>query len=104
MTEKIYKATRDSPKNILGSLEEALKNNNLADEPASEINKSKRMTIQLPHEAAKNLEWLATSQGISQVEALRKAIATETYFQQEIQKGATVLVQLKDLVKQVIFR
>jgi hypothetical protein len=104
MPDKTFKATRDGPKkNILKSLEESLKNN-LADKLDSENNKSKRMTIQLPYESAKNLEWLANSQGISQVEALRKAIATETYFQQEIQQGATVLGQLKDLVKQVIFR
>ena len=66
--------------------------------------KGKRMTIQLSDELAKHVEWLAETQGISQVEAIRKAIATESYFQQEIMQGAKVLIERNQSLREVIFR
>ena len=66
---------------------------------------NKRMSITLPTEVAEMLEFLATSQGISQNEALRKAIATEAYFHKEIKQGSTVLIMNSDKsMKEVVFR
>jgi hypothetical protein len=65
----------------------------------------KRMSISLPSDIADLLEYLAKFQGISQNEALRKAIATEAYFLQERQQGNRVLIQAHDQqIKEVIFR
>jgi hypothetical protein len=65
----------------------------------------KRMSISLPSDIADLLEFLAKFQGISQNEALRKAIATEAYFLQERQQGNRVLIQAHDQqIKEVIFR
>ncbi|NEQ35221.1 MAG: hypothetical protein F6K40_02415 [Okeania sp. SIO3I5] len=66
---------------------------------------TKRMSVTLPTDVAEMLEFLATSQGITQNEALRKAIATEAYFQKEIKQGSTVLIMNSDKsVKEVVFR
>lgn len=70
-----------------------------------EPSKSKRMSISLPPDIAELLEFLANTQGISQNEALRKAIATEAYIQQEIREGSTVLIQKSNkTLKEVVFR
>jgi hypothetical protein len=67
--------------------------------------KPKRMSVSLPADAAQMLETLATSQGISQNEALRKAIATEAYIQKEISEGGTILVQkANNELREVVFR
>ncbi len=66
---------------------------------------TKRMSVTLPTDVAEMLEFLATNQGISQNEAIRKAIATEAYFQKEIKQGSTVLIMNSDKsVKEVVFR
>ncbi|NET43058.1 CopG family transcriptional regulator [Okeania sp. SIO2B3] len=66
---------------------------------------AKRMSVTLPTDVAEMLEFLAKSQGITQNEALRKAIATEAYFQKEIKQGSTVLIMNSDKsVKEVVFR
>ena len=68
------------------------------------LKSGKRMTIQLPQDTSEFLEWLANEQNISQVEAIRKAIATEYYLQKEIKQGAKVLVQTQETVKEIVFR
>jgi hypothetical protein len=69
------------------------------------INTAKRMSISLTGDAAEMLKSLAESQGITQNEALRKAIATEAYLFQERQKGSKVLLQKSDNeIREVIFR
>ena len=66
---------------------------------------TKRMSVTLPTDVAEMLELLATNQGITQNEAIRKAIATEAYFQKEIKQGSTVLIMNSDKsVKEVVFR
>ncbi|MGD1703308.1 CopG family transcriptional regulator [Dapis sp. BLCC M229] len=66
---------------------------------------TKRMSVTLPTDVAEMLEFLARNQGISQNEAIRKAIATEAYFQKEIKQGSTVLIMNSDKsVKEVVFR
>jgi hypothetical protein len=71
----------------------------------SENSAPKRMSITLSSDAAKWLELLAESQGITQTEALRKAIATEAYIQKEIAEGSKILVQKADKeIREVVFR
>ena len=104
MYNKNYTATRGAPDKNLELQEESISPNNLTEENFGTDTKAKRMTIQLTVEAAKSLEWLANFQGISQVEALRRAISTEAYLQREIQQGAKVLVQQEDSIKVLVFR
>ncbi|MEM9274388.1 MAG: hypothetical protein AAGA80_15700 [Cyanobacteria bacterium P01_F01_bin.143] len=73
-------------------------------EGKSQSKSKKRMTISLPSDTAKFLEWLAAEQDISQVEVIRKAIATEYFLQNEIKQGAKVLVKTDTSIKEVIFR
>jgi hypothetical protein len=66
---------------------------------------AKRMSVSLSGDAARLLTELAEAQGITQNEALRKAIATEAYLRREMAQGAKVLLQdsNKD-VREVVFR
>ena len=70
----------------------------------NEESKGKRMTIFFPENLVKHLEWLAEVQGISQAEAIRKAIATESFMQREINQGSKVLIETEGGVKEVVFR
>lgn len=66
---------------------------------------TKRMSVSLSGDAARLLEFLAETQGITQNEALRKAIATEAYLRQEMLEGSKVLLQKPDKeVREVVFR
>ncbi|MEM7555279.1 MAG: hypothetical protein AAF378_14485 [Cyanobacteria bacterium P01_A01_bin.84] len=82
--------------------------NNLDCEKVSSKTKTsdvKRMSVSLSGDIAGMLEFLAKSQGISQNEALRKAIATEAYLLQERLQGTKVLLQHPDReVREVLFR
>lgn len=69
------------------------------------LTKPKRMSVSLPGDIAGLLKFLADTQGISQNEALRKAIATEAYVQQEVREGSTILVQKSNKeIREVVFR
>lgn len=79
--------------------------NNNSTKGQSENSAPKRMSITLSSDAAKWLELLAESQGITQTEALRKAIATEAYIQKEIAEGSKILIQKADKeIREVVFR
>jgi Ribbon-helix-helix protein, copG family len=66
---------------------------------------TKQMSISLSGDTAELLEFLAASQGISQNEAIRRAIATDVYFIKERQAGSKVLLQKPDKeIREVIFR
>jgi hypothetical protein len=68
-------------------------------------NTAKRISVSLSTDAAQMLEYLAKTQGITQNEALRKAIATEAYFQKEIRAGSKILLQKSDKeIREVVFR
>ncbi|AFZ61451.1 DUF2188 domain-containing protein [Anabaena cylindrica FACHB-243] len=68
-------------------------------------NATKRMSITLSGDIANLLEYLASSQGITQNEALRKAIATEGYLLEERQQGSKILIQKPDKeIREVLFR
>ncbi|PZV15133.1 MAG: hypothetical protein DCF22_07725 [Leptolyngbya sp.] len=63
------------------------------------------MSVSLSGDAARLLEYLAEVQGITQNEALRKAIATEAYIRQEMEQGAKVLLQKSNKdIREVVFR
>jgi hypothetical protein len=66
---------------------------------------TKRMSISLSGDAVRLLEFLAETQGISQNDALRKAIVTEAYLLEEKLKGSKVLLQKSDKeIREVVFR
>lgn len=68
-------------------------------------NNNKRMSVTLSQDEAEMLEWLAQDQGITQKEALRRAIATEAYFYKERKAGSKILFHTSDRqVREVIFR
>ena len=68
-------------------------------------NNGKRLSISLSNDAADLLEFLAQTQGITQTEALRKAIATEYYLLEERRKGSKILLQKSDKeICEVLFR
>ena len=60
------------------------------------------MTIQLTNELAEGLEWLAEDLGISQVEALRRAIGTELYLRKELKDGGRLLIKKESEIKEVV--
>jgi hypothetical protein len=63
------------------------------------------MSISLSGDALEQLEMLASEQGISQVEALRRAIATEGYLKKTMKEGNKVLLLTSDKeVREVFFR
>lgn len=65
----------------------------------------KRMTITLPVDAVKLLDFLASTQGVSQVEAIRRAISTEAFIQGEVQEGSRILIETASgNVKELVFR
>jgi Ribbon-helix-helix protein, copG family len=81
-------------------------NNTIADNTAPKsIQSTKRMSIGLSGETVELLEFLADSQGISQNEAIRRAIATDVYFLKERLEGSKVLLQKPDKeIREVVFR
>lgn len=76
-----------------------------ANVPNQGISPMKRMSVTLPPEVAALLEQLATSQGVTQVEALRMAIKTEAFLQGEIKAGCKILlVGIDGTQREVVFR
>ncbi len=72
---------------------------------ATKTTSGKRLSISLSDDAANLLEFLAQTQGITQNEALRRAIATEAYLLQERMQGTKVLLQKPDKeIREVLFR
>lgn len=66
---------------------------------------NKRMTVTFSGDILAALDFLAETQGISQNEVLRKAIATEAYLFKERQQGSKVLLQKPDgEIREVVFR
>lgn len=52
-----------------------------------------------------HLEWLAEIQGLSQAEAIRKAVALESYLRQALSsKNAKLLIQDEDSIRELIIR
>jgi hypothetical protein len=104
-------------------LNEEIKSNNSIDSPVSvsavphpknkterkrtktEKIEFKRLSIALPEKVAEILEELSKLQGITQVEALKRAILTEALLQKEIHQGADILIRKPDgTIERIIFR
>lgn len=67
--------------------------------------KAKRMSVSFPADVASLLEELSETQGVSQNEVLRRAIATEAYIYRQVAAGSTILVQKSDgQIHEVVFR
>lgn len=67
--------------------------------------KVKRMSITLTGDAIEHLDFLSKSQGITQNEALKKAIATEVYIRKNVMLGAKVFLQDPNgEIREVVFR
>lgn len=63
------------------------------------------MSISLSGDSLEQLETLASEQSISQIEALRRAIATEGYLKKDMKAGNKILLLTSDKeVREVVFR
>lgn len=64
-----------------------------------------RLNVRLSPEVRQALDWLANQRGGTAVEAVRRSIGTEKFFQELILQGAKILVQMpgEKHVKEVIF-
>lgn len=69
---------------------------------ADQSSREKRMTIYLSKELADKLEQLSRDLGISQTEALRRAIATEAYLRKEIDNGGKLLIKNGSNMKEIV--
>lgn len=62
-------------------------------------------TIVISNELAELITELSKIEKISEVEVMRKAIATEAYFQKQLPEGSKVLVQFPNgQLRELIFR
>jgi hypothetical protein len=65
----------------------------------------RRMSIALPEKIAELLEELAAFQDITQAEALRRAILSESFLQKELLDGSDILIRKRDgSLERVLFR
>jgi hypothetical protein len=65
----------------------------------------RRMSIALPEKIAELLENLAALQDITQAEALRRAILSESFLQKELLDGSDILIRKRDgSLERVLFR
>lgn len=64
-----------------------------------------KVTVNLGDEVVQVLRDLAARRGTTLTEALRRAIANEEFFQEEIDRGSKILIEGKDnKTERVIFR
>jgi metal-responsive CopG/Arc/MetJ family transcriptional regulator len=66
---------------------------------------SKRVNVSLPAEAISKLQEISQRRGVTMTEAIRIAINTEDYLQNEIAKGGKIIVEKPDKsFREVVFR
>lgn len=66
---------------------------------------NEKTSVTLSQDEAQTLEWLATEQGVTRKEALRRAIATEVYFYKERKVKSKIVFYTKDgKIKEALFR
>ena len=81
------------------------RNINQLSSPAQASFADKRMTITFPGDLAQHLKWLAEQQGVSQAEAVRKAVALESYLRQALlEPGSKLMIKDSDSVREIIIR
>lgn len=69
-----------------------------------DVGKAKRITVQLSGDQFKYLQWLAKKQNVSQAEALRKALATESYLYQARERGGQILIKDGESIHELVLR
>ncbi len=78
---------------------------NLASVPIDHEGEPKRMMVALPAKTARMVEVLSALQSITQSEAIRRAISTEAFIQNEIRQNSKILIETSDgEVKELVFR
>lgn len=98
------KATSE-PTSRLNSLNDKSHLDTVKDTSKTMKDTSKRMSISLTGHAADVLDQLARDQSITQNEALRKAIGTESYIREEVSKGSQLIIRRTNGEQvEVIFR
>ncbi len=66
---------------------------------------TKRVAVTLPLETIEKLDKIASRHGITMTDAIRRAVATEDYLNNEIQENSKILIQKSDnTLIEVIFR
>jgi metal-responsive CopG/Arc/MetJ family transcriptional regulator len=66
---------------------------------------TKRVSVSLPLDTIKKLDEIASRHGITMTDAIRRAIYTETYIENEIQQDNKILIQKSDnTLREVVFR
>jgi hypothetical protein len=75
------------------------------DSPTGKMEVGKRITLNLSPEAAERLKDLARSNRVSMGEVIRRSLSLESFVQNEVRKGAKILVQEKDgTMKELVLR
>lgn len=66
---------------------------------------SKRVSVSLPIDVIDMLDKIANRHAITMTDAIKRAIATEAYIEDEINEGSKVLIQKSDnTLREVVFR
>jgi hypothetical protein len=75
-----------------------------ASESAPSTNET-RLNVRLAPEARDAVDWIATQRGVSNVEAIRRAIGTEKFFLELAQRKAKIFVEVpgEKNLKEVVF-
>jgi hypothetical protein len=71
----------------------------------SQTSSPQRLSVNLSPEAAAALRWLKARYGGSTTEAIRRAISTEKYIQEQVDSGAKILVAREGQpLREIVFR
>ena len=66
---------------------------------------TKRLSVTFSGLTKQNLDYLTEEQGISQVDAIRRALSTEAFLYEEIKNGSKILIKDRDNeLREIIFR
>ena len=70
-----------------------------------DTSQAKRVSVSLPLNTIEQLDQIARRHGITMTDAIRRAVATEAYLDNEIQENSKILIQKSDnSLIEVIFR
>lgn len=66
---------------------------------------STKVTVNLPDDSVNALRQISEQRGITMTEALRQAIASEQFLQQEIQQGSKIVIEKPgEMRSQLVFK
>lgn len=102
-TQKIHKDSKQHPSVDNKQVEE--KDQSEENNEEFSFSSPKRMSITLPTKLAAALEKIARREQLSLNELVRRAIATDLFIQEEVNKGSKILIQKSNKeIQEVIFR